>query len=162
MNEFHYRPMFIQGFVKVAGGVQPGESPVRSRNCRARRGSWAQRRVSLAKLVTPCMRNRVMTRLARADQIWGAFPVRMRDLSSFQITSRSFSGDHAGDRQSDPRVRAAQRLLLMMLPCATRVVQVLAPACHRVLGLWLMRVISSRLAARAAASSSSRSLSWMR
>jgi len=36
-----------QGFVKVAGGVQPGESPVRSRNCRAWRGSWAQRRVSL-------------------------------------------------------------------------------------------------------------------
>jgi hypothetical protein len=35
-----------QGFVKVAGGVQPGESPVRSRNCRAWRGSWAQRRVS--------------------------------------------------------------------------------------------------------------------
>ena len=34
------------GFVKVAGGVQPGESPVRSRNCRAWRGSWAQRRVS--------------------------------------------------------------------------------------------------------------------
>ncbi len=32
----------IQGFVKVAGGVQPGESPVRSRNCRARRGSCAQ------------------------------------------------------------------------------------------------------------------------
>ena len=31
-----------QGFVKVAGGVQPGESPVRSRNCRARRGSCAQ------------------------------------------------------------------------------------------------------------------------
>ena len=78
-----------QGFVKVAGGVQPGESPVRSRNCRAWRGSWAQRRVSLAKLVTPCMRNRVMTRLARADQICGPFPVRMRDLSSFQITSRS-------------------------------------------------------------------------
>ena len=35
-----------QGFVKVAGGVQPGESPVRSRNCRAWRGSCAQRRVS--------------------------------------------------------------------------------------------------------------------
>ncbi len=35
-----------QGFVKVAGGVQPGESPVRSRNCRAWRGSWAQWRVS--------------------------------------------------------------------------------------------------------------------
>src|ERR1035438_5574419 len=37
----------------------------------------------------PCMRKRVMTRLARADQTWGAFPVRMSDLSSFQITSRS-------------------------------------------------------------------------
>jgi hypothetical protein len=36
----------MQGFVKVAGGVQPGERPVRSRNCRAWRGSCAQRRVS--------------------------------------------------------------------------------------------------------------------
>jgi hypothetical protein len=35
-----------QGFVKVAGGVQPGERPVRLRIWRARRGSWAQRRVS--------------------------------------------------------------------------------------------------------------------
>ena len=78
-----------QGFVKVANGVQPGESPVRSRNWRALRGSWAMRRVSAVYLVTPCRRKRVMTRLVRADQIWGAFPVRMSDLSSFQITSRS-------------------------------------------------------------------------
>src|SRR5229473_150896 len=35
------------------------------------------------------MRNRVMTRLVRADSTCGAFPVRMRDLSSRQITSRS-------------------------------------------------------------------------
>src|SRR6266852_5849819 len=78
-----------QGFVKVAGGVQPGESPVMSSSWRARRGSWALRRVSSVYLVTPCMRNRVMTRLVRADITCGAFPVRMRDLSSRQITSRS-------------------------------------------------------------------------
>src|SRR5260370_13418954 len=35
-----------QGFVKVVGGVQPGESPVRSRNCRAWRGAWAARRAA--------------------------------------------------------------------------------------------------------------------
>src|SRR5271165_3281578 len=35
------------------------------------------------------MRNRVMTRLVRADHICGPFPVLIRDLSSFQITSRS-------------------------------------------------------------------------
>src|SRR5260370_29548184 len=45
------------------------------------------RRVSSVNLVTPCMRNKVMTRLVRADQTWGPFPVRMSDLSSFQITS---------------------------------------------------------------------------
>src|SRR5271157_3060199 len=33
------------------------------------------------------MRKRLMTRFAMADQTWGAFPVRMSDLSSFQITS---------------------------------------------------------------------------
>src|SRR5260370_41905793 len=32
-----------------------------------------------------------MTRLARADQTWGPFLVLIRDLSSFQITSRVFS-----------------------------------------------------------------------
>lgn len=37
------------------------------------------RRVSSVKLVTPCIRSRVMTRLARADQVWGPFPVLMRD-----------------------------------------------------------------------------------
>src|SRR5450755_3522712 len=78
-----------QGFVKVVGGVQPGERHVMSSSWRALRGSWAQRRVSSVYLVTPCIRKRVMTRLARADQTWGAFPVRMSDLSSFQITSRS-------------------------------------------------------------------------
>ena len=57
-----------QGFVKVVGGVQPGDRHVRSSSWRARRGSWAQRRVSSVYLVTPCMRKRVMTRLARADQ----------------------------------------------------------------------------------------------
>src|ERR1035441_8196052 len=62
-----------QGFVKVVGGVQPGERHVRSSSWRARRGSWAQRRVSSVYLVTPCIRKRVMTRLARADQTWGAF-----------------------------------------------------------------------------------------
>src|SRR6478672_5592709 len=72
--------------------------------------------------------------------------------ASLNVRSRTFSGGHPGDRRSDPRVCAAQRLLLMTLPCATGVVQVLASACHRVLGLWLMRVISSRLAARAAVS----------
>jgi predicted regulator of Ras-like GTPase activity (Roadblock/LC7/MglB family) len=79
----------IQGFVKVVSGVHPGKGHGMPRNWRARRGSWAQRRVSSANLVTPCMRNRVMTRLARADQICGPFPVLIRDLSSFQITSRS-------------------------------------------------------------------------
>src|SRR5271157_3010857 len=34
------------------------------------------------------MRKRLMTRFAMADQTWGAFPVRMSDLSSFQITSQ--------------------------------------------------------------------------
>ena len=38
--------LLAQGFVKVASGVQPGESPVRSRSCRAWRGSCAQWRVS--------------------------------------------------------------------------------------------------------------------
>src|SRR5450631_3592031 len=82
-------PASRQGFVKVVGGVQPGERHVMSSSWRALRGSWAQRRVSWVYLVTPCIRKRVMTRLARADQTWGAFPVRMSDLSSFQITSRS-------------------------------------------------------------------------
>ena len=61
-------PLCRQGFVKVASSVQPGERPVRSRSWSARRGSWAQRRVSSANLVTPCMRNKVMTRLVMADQ----------------------------------------------------------------------------------------------
>ncbi len=47
------------------------------------------RRVSALILVTPCSRNRLMTRLVRADMTWGALPVRMVDLSSSQITSRS-------------------------------------------------------------------------
>ena len=78
-----------QGFVKVVSGVHPGEGHGMPRNWRARRGFWAQRRVSSANLVTPCMRNRVMTRLAMADQTCGPFPVLISDLSSFQITSRS-------------------------------------------------------------------------
>ena len=36
----------LQGFVKVVRCVQPGERPVRFRSWRARRGSWAMRRVS--------------------------------------------------------------------------------------------------------------------
>jgi hypothetical protein len=74
-----------QGFAKVAIGVQPGERPVKSRIWRTWRGSWVQRRVSSVWLVTQCMRKKVMTRLVMADQTWGAFPVRMSDLSSFQI-----------------------------------------------------------------------------
>ena len=77
--------MSAQGFVKVAGRVQPGR---RASNWSARRGSWALRRVSSVILVTPCSRNRVMTRLVRADITWGAFPVRMVDLSSCQTTSQ--------------------------------------------------------------------------
>ena len=47
------------------------------------------RRVSSVILVTPCSRNRVMTRLVRADITCGALPVRMVDLSSCQTVSRS-------------------------------------------------------------------------
>jgi len=67
------------------------------------------RRVSSVYLVTPCMRNRVMTRLVIADITQGAFPVRRRDLSSFQITSRSFSGGQDRDKWgvfTDPPGRA--------------------------------------------------------
>ena len=63
-------------------------------------------------------------RFAMADQTWGAFPVRMSDLSSSQITSRSFSGGHAIRARPDLRVCAAQKLLLRILACATHVVQV--------------------------------------
>ena len=35
-----------QGFVKVAGGIHPGERHVKSSSRSARWGSWAQRRVS--------------------------------------------------------------------------------------------------------------------
>ena len=66
----------VQGFAKVVSGIQPGGRPVRPRIWSARRGSCAIRQVSSMELVTPCTRNRVMTRLEMADQICGPFPVR--------------------------------------------------------------------------------------
>lgn len=50
-----YRPphprRLVQGFVKVVGGVQPGES---AKSWSARRRFWALRLVSSVYLVTPC------------------------------------------------------------------------------------------------------------
>ena len=72
----------------------------------------------------------------------------------------AFSRGPRRERRSVHRVCAAQRLVLRTLPCATGVVQ----ACYRrvVVVVWLSCVMSSRLAARAAFRSWSRSPSWSR
>src|ERR1039458_1988740 len=69
-----------------------------------------------------------------------------------------FSRGRHPKRRSDPHVCPAQRLVVTTLPGATRVVQV----CQRrvVALMWLSCVMSSRLAARAALRSWSRSSSW--
>ena len=76
------------------------------------------------------------------------------------LSTAAFSRGRDPQRRSDPRVCAAQRLIVRTLPCATSVVQV----CYRrvVLAEWLSWVMSSRLAARAAFRSWSRSPSWRR
>src|SRR5208283_1929768 len=76
------------------------------------------------------------------------------------LSTAGFSRGPRRERGSVHRVYAVQRLVLRMLPCATGVVQ----ACYRrvVVAVWLSWVMSSRLAARAAFRSWSRSPSWRR
>ena len=76
------------------------------------------------------------------------------------LATGGFSRGPRRERRSVHRVCAAQRLMVKTLPCATGVV----PACYRrvVVAVWLSCVMSSRLAARAAFRSWSRSPSWSR
>ena len=76
------------------------------------------------------------------------------------LSTGAFSRGPRSERRSVHRVCAVQRLVLRMLPRATGVVQ----ACYRrvVVAVWLSWVMSSRLAARAAFRSWSRSPSWRR
>ncbi len=76
------------------------------------------------------------------------------------LSTAAFSRGPRRERRSVHRVCAAQRLMVRTLPCVTGVVQ----ACYRrvVVAVWLSCVMSSRLAARAAFRSWSRSPSWSR
>jgi transposase len=76
------------------------------------------------------------------------------------LSTAAFSGGPRRERRSVHRVCAAQRLVLRTLPCATGVVQ--ARYRRVVVVVWLSCVMSSRLAARAAFRSWSRSPSWRR
>ena len=111
----------------------------------------------------PARRRAPIARLRRAAMILGPFRVLTWDLSSCHRVSRIFSRGGARPAELDLRVSAGQRLVVMKLPDETGVVQLpRGVSCQRGVADWLSRVISSRLAARAAESSSSRSSSCRR
>src|SRR5579863_8440034 len=95
------------------------------------------------------MAARMVARLA------GPLPVRLVEVSSLNVVSRTFSRGGVRLAELDLRVFAGQQLVVMKLPDATGVVQrPCGVSCQRVAAEWLSRVISSRFATRAAASSS--------